>query len=67
LPDGAFVALDGEPYAIRSANLLRWTAEGYTERQQRPRGITVDVLTPPSILAVLDAGYSPRWHPSAEN
>jgi hypothetical protein len=67
LPDGAFVALDGEPYAIRGANLLRWTAEGYTEPQQRPRGITVDVLTPPSILAVLDAGYSPRWHPSAEN
>jgi hypothetical protein len=25
----------------------------------------VDVLTPPAILAVLSAGYEPRWHPSA--
>ena len=24
-----------------------------------------DVLTPPSILAVLAAGYRPQWHPSA--
>ena len=66
LPDGAFVALDGDSYAIHGANLLRWNPEGYTVRKQRPRGITADVLTPPSILAVLGAGYRPRWHPSAE-
>jgi hypothetical protein len=66
LPDGAFIARDGGPYAIRGANLLHWTLEGYTVRKQRPHGITVDVLTPPSILAVLGAGYRPRWHPSAE-
>jgi hypothetical protein len=66
LPNGAFVALDGDPYAIHGANLLRWNPEGYTVRKQRPSGITADVLTPPSILAVLGAGYRPRWHPSAE-
>ena len=30
------------------------------------RGVTVDVLTPPSIVAVLGAGYRPKWHSSAE-
>jgi hypothetical protein len=24
------------------------------------------VLTPPATLEVLQAGYAPRWHPSAE-
>jgi hypothetical protein len=67
LPDGAFITLDGEPYAVRSDELLRWTTDGYTTRTPRPHGTTVDVLTPPSILAVLAAGYRPRWHPSAGN
>ena len=29
-------------------------------------GSSVDVLTPPAILAVLAAGYRPQWHPSAD-
>jgi hypothetical protein len=29
------------------------------------RGATVDLLTPPSIVAVLKAGYRPGWHASA--
>jgi hypothetical protein len=28
--------------------------------------VSVDVLTPPSTLAVLAAGYQPKWHPSAD-
>ncbi len=67
LPDGAFIALDGAAFAVRGDGLLRWTAEGYAARVPRPRGLTVEVLTPPAILAVLAAGYRPRWHPSAEN
>jgi hypothetical protein len=66
LPDGAFVARDGEAFAIRGNALLRWTPQGYDARKPRPRGIAVDVLTPPAILAVLSAGYEPRWHPSAD-
>jgi len=31
---------------------------------QAGRGVA-DVLTPPAMLAVLSAGYAPRWHPSA--
>jgi len=66
LPDGAFVALEGAAFAVRGDALLRWTPDGYNARILRPRGIAVDVLTPPAILAVLSAGYQPRWHPSAK-
>jgi hypothetical protein len=69
LPDGAFVALKSAPhiaYAIRASHLLRWSENGYLEKIARPPRIEADVLTPPSIIGVLAAGYSPRWHPSAE-
>jgi hypothetical protein len=65
LPDGAVVALGGDAFAVREMRLLRWTAAGYASAQPRPRAIAADVLTPPSILAVLKAGFSPLWHPSA--
>jgi hypothetical protein len=67
LPDGAFIALDNEPFAVRGGALLRWTPDGYSIRKPRPRNVTVDVLTPPSIVAVLLAGYQARWHQSAHN
>jgi len=65
LPDGAMIAVDGEAFALRGARLLRWTPSGYTEGPPRPRTGTVDVLTPPSTVAVLRRGYAPRWHPTA--
>jgi hypothetical protein len=67
LPDGAFVTLDGAAFAVCGGELLRWTPDGYSARKPRPRGIVVDVLTPPSTIAVLSAGYQPRWHPSADS
>ena len=67
LPDGAFVAIDGAAFAVRRASLLCWTPGDYAAPAPRPRGDTVDVLTPPAILDVLCAGYQPRWHRSAEN
>jgi len=66
LPDGAFVTLDDEVFAIRGKALLRWTPEGYGTRKTRLRGFAVDALTPPAIIAVLAAGYAPHWHPSAD-
>ena len=65
LPDGAMIALDGDAFALRGKRLLRWTPSGYDESRRRPRAGDVDVLTPPSILAVLGRGYRPLWHPSA--
>ena len=66
LPDGAMIALDGEPLAVRWKHLLRWTPSGYAEQRARPDAIDVDVLTPPSMLTVLSRGYAPLWHPTAE-
>jgi hypothetical protein len=66
LPDGAFVVMDGEAFAVRGDTLLRWTPEAYNARRPRPQGTMFHVLTPPTILAVLAAGYKPQWHPSAE-
>jgi hypothetical protein len=65
LPDGAFVALDREAWLVFGSGLLRWTPGGYPER--RPRfGGRVGVITPPTSLRVLSAGWSgdlPLVHP----
>src|SRR5690349_5610672 len=57
LPDGAFVVREEDAWAVHGKTLLRWTPTGYAARKRRPRGATVDVLTPPAILGVLAAGY----------
>lgn len=64
-PDGAMIAFDSGAFAVRGAHLLRWSPSGYGEAKLRPLSIEVDVLTPPSIVAVLAKGYAPMWHPSA--
>lgn len=66
LPDGAMIAIEDKAFAVRGDSLLQWTPTGYIARTYRARGVTVDLLTPPSIVAVLQAGYRPRWHSSAE-
>jgi len=66
LPDGAMIAFDGGAFAVRDKHLLRWTPYGYRDAMPRPRRVDVDVLTPPSIIAVLSAGFLPLWHPSSK-
>ncbi len=66
LPDGAVVVMEGDAFALRRRALLRWTPAGYAFGRPRPRGLIVDVLTPPAALAVLAAGYRPLWHASAD-
>ena len=65
LPDGAMIARNGEAYAVKDNRLLRWLPSGYGPDVPRENSETADVLTIPAILAVLSAGYQPRWHPSA--
>jgi hypothetical protein len=65
LPDGAMMALADLAYAVRGRRLLQWTPAGYRDSIPRRRGIEADVLTPPSILDVLNRGYAPLWHASA--
>jgi hypothetical protein len=67
LPDGAMIVLGDKAFAVRGPHLLCWTASGYADARVRPRGVDVDVLTPPSILNVLAKGYPPLWHPTASH
>jgi hypothetical protein len=65
LPDGAYVALDGAAWLVWRGEVLAWSDGGYAQRRRRPRNDEVDVLTPPSVVALLTAGY-PVWvHRSA--
>ena len=67
LPDGTCIALDGQAWLVRRAALLEWSPEGYRNRRDRVMSGDVTVLTPPSLVAVLRAGYPIDTHPSAEN
>lgn len=57
LPDGAFVLHDGTPALVLDSELVEWTEQGYRGRRPRPTHGQAEVITPPSILAVLRAGY----------
>jgi hypothetical protein len=58
LPDGAFVVDSGTAWLVLGSTLLRWTPAGYVERRPRGSG-RVALLTPPSVLEVLRAGWEP--------
>ena len=60
LPDGAFVLLDGTPAVVLGDHVTEWTTGGYAARHPRPRTGEVTVITPPSTVAVLRAGYRPQ-------
>jgi hypothetical protein len=55
LPDGAFVLVDDAPWLVLAGELLLWTPGGYTER--RTAKARAPLLTPPSVLPVLEAGW----------
>jgi hypothetical protein len=68
LPDGTLVLRESEPFLVLGRELLRWTPAGYGERSPRPVRGDATVLTPPSLVAVLRAGWRPvvpLLHPSA--
>ncbi|HEX4009357.1 MAG TPA: hypothetical protein VHX62_05090 [Solirubrobacteraceae bacterium] len=68
LPDGTFVVADEQAWLVLGDELLEWTPAGYVgERWPRPRGQTAVVLTPPSLVAILRAGWRgavPLLHPT---
>jgi hypothetical protein len=62
LPDGAVIAAGGEAYTIARGQAFRWTAQGYEADPGIPR---VDgLLTPPTTLLAIRAGYRPVLHPT---
>jgi hypothetical protein len=69
LPDGAFVLEDGAPCLVLGDAFLRWSPVGYASREPRPSGRGT-LVTPPSLVAVLRAGWHsalPLVHPSAHS
>ena len=68
LPDATFVLLEGAPWLVLGAELMSWSAAGYLVRRARPVRQQATLVTPPSLVAVLRAGWHPAvplLHPSA--
>jgi hypothetical protein len=63
LPDGAMVLLHEESFLVMQGRAFLWSPAGYTavERQLGEAAL----LTPPSTLRTLNAGYRPVLHPTA--
>jgi len=67
LPDGTIVMHDGAPALVLGDRLSVWGHAGYGATHRRPMGedATAAVITPPSLVAVLAAGWEPLLHPTA--
>jgi hypothetical protein len=64
LPDGAVVAAAGEAYTTAGGRAFRWTPQGYEPAPDITRAD--GLLTPPSTLGALSAGYRPVLHPDID-
>jgi hypothetical protein len=60
LPDGAMVSLDGRAWLVADGALHAWTHAGYTDARRFP-SVPVAVLTPPSTVAAMRAGWRPIY------
>jgi hypothetical protein len=63
LPDGAMVQSGTESYLIARGRALQWSFAGYRVAETTIKDPML--LTPPSTLRALSAGYRPVLHPSA--
>lgn len=64
LPDGAMVQAGAESFLIAQGRAHAWSPAGYREAQGGIKGAML--LTPPSTLRALLAGYRPVLYPSAQ-
>jgi hypothetical protein len=65
LPDGAVIVEFGAAYTVAGGQAFRWTEHGYEPPQKISRAD--GLLTPPSTLKALQAGYRPVLHPTIES
>lgn len=70
LPDGVFVLHEGTPKLVLDDALRPWSFAGYRPGEPRPSG-RANLITPPSLAAVLGAGWGPAaavpfLHPTAD-
>jgi hypothetical protein len=64
LPDGSAIGAAGDAYILARGRAFRWTPRGYEGPLEIPRADVL--LTPPSTLGALRAGYRPALHPSID-
>lgn len=64
LSDGAVVVAGGDAYLLRAGFGHRWTSEGYGSPEILH--VADHLLTPPSTISALFAGYEPVFHPSID-
>lgn len=65
-PDGA-VFSEGDAFFVRrNGRRLVWGFDGYREAGKVDASWRLHLVTPPTTIAVLAAGYQPVWHPSAD-
>ncbi len=64
LPEGVMVRVAHGPSLLVDGQLRPWSLTGYGSPMPAPSAGRVEVLTPPSIVATLAAGYRPLIHPS---
>lgn len=65
LPDGTVVIVDRQALLVKGDSLRPFGFQKWGERRNRPTSVTATVLTPPTSVAALEHGYTPRLHPSA--
>ena len=63
LPEGAMVQHGEQSYLVTQGRALKWSPAGYSAAEQLPDEATL--LTPPSTLRTLNAGYQAVLHPTA--
>jgi hypothetical protein len=64
LPDGVMVQAGAESFLIVQGRALLWSMAGYRKADRAVKDALL--LTPPSTLRAISAGYRPVLHPSAE-
>jgi hypothetical protein len=65
LPDGTMVGEGEHAFLVLGGALLAWSPDGYRAGVPPHASAEMVVLTPPSIVATIRAGYVPAIHPSA--
>jgi hypothetical protein len=65
VPAGTFVLVEDEPALVLDDAIVPWTIRGYSAARARPAAGPAEVITPPSTVAALRAGYQPQIDPAA--
>jgi len=63
---GVIVKVERDFFTKSDKGWLAWSLTGYRQTKIG-RGTRVEILTPQSIISVLQAGYKPCWHRSANH